>query len=72
MFPDRVAQALRSGAAAALLAALGGTAEIALAQSPRVPPAKPPVTTGRPADQELDSVRDEQRKSIETQQRLTT
>jgi murein hydrolase activator len=72
MFPDRVAQVLRSGAAAALLAALGGTAEIALAQSPRVAPAKPPVTTGRPADQELDSVRDEQRKSIEAQQRLTT
>jgi murein hydrolase activator len=71
IFPDRMAQVLRTSAAAALVAALGGTAELAVAQSPRVA-TKPPVTTGRPADQELDSVRDEQRKSIEAQQRLTT
>lgn len=69
--PDRMAQVLRSGAvAAALLAAAGVSAEIAVAQSTRGP-AKP-FTTGRQPDQELDSVRDEQRKSLETQQRLTT
>ncbi len=69
--PDRMAQVLRSGAvAAALLAAAGVSAEIAVAQSSRGP-AKP-FTTGRQPDQELDSVRDEQRKSLEAQQRLTT
>jgi septal ring factor EnvC (AmiA/AmiB activator) len=69
--PDRMAQVLRSGVvAAALLAWTNGTAGVALAQSSRVP-AKP-ATTARQPDQELDSVRDEQRKSLETQQRLTT
>jgi murein hydrolase activator len=34
--------------------------------------ARQPVTTGRQPDQELDSLRDEQRKSMEAQQRLTT
>jgi septal ring factor EnvC (AmiA/AmiB activator) len=73
--PDRMAQALRSGVfAAALLASVGGAAEMGLtqpapAQSSRVP-AKP--AAARQPDQELDSVRDEQRKSFETQQRLTT
>jgi murein hydrolase activator len=73
--PDRMAQALRSGVfAAALLASVGGAAEVGLAQlapaqSSRAP-AKP--ASARQPDQELDSVRDEQRKSFETQQRLTT
>jgi murein hydrolase activator len=74
MAQERTAQAkvLRNIAVAAtLLAAAGGSAEIAVAQSPQWP-AKPPVTTGRQPDQELDAVRDEQRKSMETQQRLTT
>jgi len=71
IFRNRMAQVLRSGAAAALLAATGGSTEIAVAQTSRWP-AKPPVTTGRQPDQELDSVRDEQRKSLEAQQRLTT
>jgi septal ring factor EnvC (AmiA/AmiB activator) len=69
--PDRMAQVLRSSAvAAALLAWTDGTAGVALAQSARVPAKS--VTTARQPDQELDSVRDEQRKSLETQQRLTT
>jgi septal ring factor EnvC (AmiA/AmiB activator) len=72
MAQERTAQVLRNIAVAAtLLAAAGGSAGIAVAQSPRWP-ATPPVTTGRQPDQELDAVRDEQRKSIETQQRLTT
>jgi murein hydrolase activator len=71
IFPDRMAQVLRSGAVAATLLAAGGSVEIAVAQSSRWP-VKPPVTTGRQPDQDLDSVRDEQRKSMETQQRLTT
>jgi murein hydrolase activator len=69
--PDRMAQVLRSGAVAATLLAAGGSAEIAVAQSSRLS-TKPPVTTGRQPDQELDSVRDEQRRSLEAQQRLTT
>jgi murein hydrolase activator len=69
--PDGMAQVLRSGVvAAALLAWADGAAGVALAQTSRAP-AKP-VTTARQPDQELDSVRDEQRKSLETQQRLTT
>jgi septal ring factor EnvC (AmiA/AmiB activator) len=63
---------VRSGiVAAVLLAWADGTAEVALAQSSRAQ-ARPPVTTPKPPDQELDTVRDEQRKSLETQQRLTT
>ena len=84
--PDRMAQVfrngvfrssvLRSGAvAAALLAWADGTAGVALAQSPRAQ-AKPVTAARQPEtvrpDQELDSVRDEQRKSLETQQRLST
>jgi septal ring factor EnvC (AmiA/AmiB activator) len=74
--PDRMAQLFRSKVlrrgvvAAALLAWTDGTAGVALAQSSRAP-AKPAATARQP-DQELDSVRDEQRKSLETQQRLTT
>jgi septal ring factor EnvC (AmiA/AmiB activator) len=69
--PDRMAQFLRSGVvAAALLAWADATTGVALAQYSRAP-AKP-AATARPPDQELDSVRDEQRKSLETQQRLTT
>ncbi len=56
--------------AAAVLAAAGMSAQSALAQSTRGP--VKPFTTGRQPDQELDSVRDEQRKSLEAQQRLTT
>lgn len=70
IFPDRMAKVLRSGAVAATLLAAGGSAEIAMAQSSRWP-AKPPATSGRQPDQELDAVQDEQRKSLETQQRLT-
>jgi septal ring factor EnvC (AmiA/AmiB activator) len=66
-----MAHVLRSGAVAATLLAAGGAAEVAVAQSSRLS-AKPPVTTGRQPDQELDSVRDEQRRSLEAQQRLTT
>lgn len=69
--PDRMARVLYGGAVAAALLALGGGPEIVLAQSSRWP-AKPPVTTGGQPAQELDSVRDEQRKSLETQQRLST
>jgi murein hydrolase activator len=66
-------QLLRGIAVAAALLAAEGRAEIAAAQQlPPRWPAKPPVTTGRQPDQELDAVRDEQRKSLETQQRLTT
>ena len=69
--PDRMARVLRSGVvAAALLAWADGTAGVALSQTSRAP--VKPVTTARQPDQELDSVRDEQRKSLETQQRLTT
>jgi murein hydrolase activator len=68
--PDRIAQFLRNGVvAAALLAWANGSAGLAQVQPAR-PPAKP-ATAARQPDQELDSVRDEQRKSLETQQRLT-
>jgi murein hydrolase activator len=68
--PDRMAQVLRSSVvAAALLTLADGSVSIALAQSSRAPK---PIATPRQPDQELDSVRDEQRKSMETQQRLTT
>jgi murein hydrolase activator len=65
ILPDRMAQVLRSGAVAALLA--GGSADLAVAQ--RLP--SPPVTNGRLPDQELDAVQSEQRKSLENQRRLT-
>ena len=75
---DRIAQVLRGGmAAATLLACACGPVGIALAQ-PQRPPAKSPAsnpaapTAGKQHDQELDSIRAEQRKSSETEQRLAT
>jgi septal ring factor EnvC (AmiA/AmiB activator) len=77
--PDRMAQVLRNGVAvAALLAWAGGSFGAALAQSSRSqakgPGASNPgmVNTVKQRDQELDSIRSEQRKSSETEQRLTT
>ncbi len=72
IFPDRMAQVLLGSAVAAALVAMLG-AEMAVAQSTRAPATRPPTvtTTGRPPDQELDTVRDEQRRSMEAQQRLT-
>src|SRR5215475_14102440 len=69
--PDRVAQALQNGiAAAAVLVWAAGSDGAALAQSQRSP-AKT-VGATKQHDQELDSIRAEQRKSQETEQRLTT
>jgi murein hydrolase activator len=69
--PDRVAQALRNGiAAAAVLAWAAGSVGAVLAQSQRSP-AKTP-SAAKQHDQELDSIRAEQRKSTEAEQRLTT
>src|SRR5215467_5818073 len=71
IFPDRTAQVLRSGVTVAtLLAWAVGCCGAALAQSSRSP-AKTQNTV-KQHDQELNSVRDEQRKSLETEQRLTT
>jgi murein hydrolase activator len=70
-FLDRVARVLRNGiAAAAVLAWVGGSVEAVLAQSSR-PPAKA-LNSAKQRDQELDSIRAEQRKASETEQRLTT
>ena len=74
-----MARALRSGVAIiAVLAVAGGTARVVLAQSPR-PAAKTPAAQAAPnpaavrqRDQELDSIRAEQRKSQEAEQRLAT
>src|ERR1700719_1648298 len=75
---DRIAQVLRGGVAAATLLAFAcGPVGTALAQPPRAP-AKSPAsnaaapTAGKQHDQELDSIRAEQRKSSETEQRLAT
>ncbi len=69
--PDRVAQVLRNGVTiAALLLWAGGSVGTALAQSSRAA-AKTPNTV-KPHDQELDSIRAEQRRASETEQRLTT
>jgi murein hydrolase activator len=71
IFPDRVAQVLRNGiVAAAVLAWVGGSVGAVLAQSSRAP-AKT-LNSAKQHDQELDSIRAEQRKSSETEQRLTT
>jgi septal ring factor EnvC (AmiA/AmiB activator) len=71
IFLDRVARVLRNGiAAAAVLAWAGGSVEIVLAQSSRSP-AKT-LNSAKQRDQELDSIRAEQRKASETEQRLTT
>jgi murein hydrolase activator len=63
-------QVLRNGvAAAAVLVWVAGSVQAVLAQSQR-PPAK--ALNAKQHDQELDSIRAEQRKSSETEQRLTT
>ncbi len=77
--PDRMAQVLRTGAAAAALLVLTcGSVGPTSAQGSR-PAAKGPAASGSAApnavkqrDQELDSVKAEQRKASETEQRLTT
>src|SRR5215475_5802882 len=77
-FPDRMAQVLRSGVAAALLAWAYGPAVVALAQPPRQPAKNQPVSNPatlnaiKQHDQELDSIRAEQRKSSEAEHRLAT
>jgi septal ring factor EnvC (AmiA/AmiB activator) len=73
MSPDRAAQVLRNGVAiAALLAWAGGSVGTALAQSSRST-AKPfNPNTAKQHDQELDTIRAEQRKSSEAEQRLTS
>ena len=77
--PDRMARSLRSGVAIiAVLALAGGTARVVLAQSPRpatrtpAAQAAPNPAAARQRDQELDSVRAEQRRSQEAEQRLAT
>jgi len=68
--PDRMAQVLRNGVMiAALLVWAGGSIGAALGQSSRS--ATKTLNTVRQPDQELDSIRAEQRKSSETEQRLT-
>jgi murein hydrolase activator len=77
--PDRMARVLKNGlAVAALLAWAGGSAGEALAQSSRsttrgaAASSPPTLNLAKQPDQELDSIRAEQRKSLETEQRLTT
>jgi murein hydrolase activator len=71
IFLDGVAQVLRNGiVAAAVLAWAGASVGAVLAQSSRSP-AKT-LNSVKQHDQELDSIRAEQRKSSETEQRLTT
>jgi murein hydrolase activator len=71
IFLDRVAQVLQNGmVVAAVLAWAGGSIGSVLAQSSRSP-AKT-LNSIKPHDQELDSIRAEQRKSSETEQRLAT
>jgi len=72
MSPDRVAQVLRKGVTiAALLIWAGGSVGTAPAQSSRSGAKTFNVNTVKQRDQELDSIRAEQRKSSETEQRLT-
>src|SRR5215475_14356536 len=74
---DRVAQILRNAATiAALLVWADGSHGAALAQSSRsgskaLNSASKTLNTTRPHDQELDSIQAEQRKSSETEQRLS-
>ena len=71
--PDRAAQVLRNGVTiAALLVWAGGSVGTALAQSPRSGAKTLNLSTAKQHDQELDSIRAEQRKSSETEQRLST
>src|SRR6516162_4346603 len=75
---DRIAYVLRNGVAvAALLALAHGMAGATFAQTPRPtvkgPASNPaPLNTIKQRDKELDSIRAEQRKSSETEQRLAT
>ena len=72
---DRVAQVLRNAATiAALLVWADGSHGAALAQASRsktLNSASKTLNTTRPHDQELDSIQAEQRKSSETEQRLS-
>src|SRR5215468_8977382 len=73
IFPDRAAQVWRNGVAiAALLVWASGSVGTALAQSSRSGAKTLNLSTAKQHDQELDSIRAEQRKSSETEQRLTT
>src|SRR5262249_2262036 len=73
IFPDRVARVLRAGVTiAALLVWVGGSVGTAPAQSSRSSAKTLNVNTTKQHDQELDSIRAEQRRSAETEQRLTT
>jgi septal ring factor EnvC (AmiA/AmiB activator) len=71
--PDRVARVLRGGVTiAALLVWAGGFVGTAQAQSSRSTAKSFNLNAAKQHDQELDSIRAEQRKSSETEQRLTT
>jgi septal ring factor EnvC (AmiA/AmiB activator) len=71
--PYRAAQVWRNGVViAALLVWAGGSVGTALAQSSRSGAKTLNLSTAKQHDQELDSIRAEQRKSSETEQRLTT
>ena len=71
--PDGAAQVWRNGVAiAALLVWAGGSVGTALAQSPRSGAKTLNLSTAKQHDQELDSIRAEQRKSSETEQQLST
>ncbi len=71
--PDRMAQVLRTGVMiGALMVWAGGPAGTALAQSSRSAAKTLNLNPVKQHDQELDSIRAEQRKSSETEQRLTT
>jgi murein hydrolase activator len=70
---DRVARVLRGGVTiAALLVWAGGFVGTAQAQSSRSTAKSFNLNAAKQHDQELDSIRAEQRKSSETEQRLTT
>ncbi len=73
---DRMAHVLRNGVTvAALLAWASGSVGTALAQSSRSSAKSPAASNSsgvKQPDQELDSIRAEQRKSLETEQRLAT
>jgi murein hydrolase activator len=73
IFPDGAAQVWRNGVAiAVLLVWAGGSVGTALAQSSRSGAKTLNPYSAKQHDQELDSIRAEQRKSSETEQRLTT
>jgi murein hydrolase activator len=73
IFPDGAAQVWRNGVAiAVLLVWASGSVGMALAQSSRSGAKTLNPYSAKQHDQELDSIRAEQRKSSETEQRLTT